>query len=235
MLLESLIAVFEKYPQYNFNLIGTSDSKEYDEYLKKLCKKHNLTKQVYFRGYQSDTKSWYEKMQFIILPSVSEGASYNILEAMSYGIPVIASDVGGNHELIEHAINGISIFYTHLREYEQDVFYITDYEKHLELIGYIRHTEANRQEYIKELSNPFGLYPPHVLKPACYNCMRCNVCQVWNEKSRLWNKNRNSITTAIFQMIESDQQIWIQRSQEKVQERYSEKSYYEHMLSVIQE
>jgi glycosyltransferase involved in cell wall biosynthesis len=233
MFLESLLSVFETYPQYHLELIGSSDAKEYDEYLKRLCTKYGITKNVHFRGYQSDTKSWYEKMDFIILPSVSEGASYNILESMSYGVPVIASDVGGNHELIEHNANGICIFYSYIRQYEQEVFYITDYKKHLECIGYIEYTGKNKEEYLLSIPIPCEMVPPSFLKPICQNCSQCSICQKWKEKLRLWNINRNAITTAILQMIDSDKQIWIEKSRAKIKECYSEKKYYEQMFSIL--
>ena len=39
--------------------------------------------------------------------SSSEGIPVSIMEAMSFGIPCIASDVGGNQEIINHNVNGI--------------------------------------------------------------------------------------------------------------------------------
>lgn len=38
--------------------------------------------------------------------SSSEGVPVSIMEALSYGIPVIATDVGGTHEIVEHGVNG---------------------------------------------------------------------------------------------------------------------------------
>ena len=45
-------------------------------------------------------------MDVFVLPSKAEGISNTILEAMSCGLPVIATDVGGNAELVEHNANG---------------------------------------------------------------------------------------------------------------------------------
>ncbi len=40
------------------------------------------------------------------LPSLAEGISNTILEAMASGLPVVATDVGGNRELVEHGRTG---------------------------------------------------------------------------------------------------------------------------------
>ncbi|MBU4376293.1 MAG: glycosyltransferase family 4 protein [Candidatus Omnitrophica bacterium] len=44
-----------------------------------------------------------------ILPSLREGRSVSIMEAMGLGIPVIATKVGGNVELVEQGVDGILI------------------------------------------------------------------------------------------------------------------------------
>lgn len=41
--------------------------------------------------------------------SESEGVPVSIMEAMSFGIPVIATDVGGTHEIVEDGVNGYLI------------------------------------------------------------------------------------------------------------------------------
>ena len=45
-------------------------------------------------------------MDIFILPSLAEGISNTLLEAMASGLPVIATSVGGNVELIEEGVNG---------------------------------------------------------------------------------------------------------------------------------
>ena len=46
-------------------------------------------------------------MDVFVLPSLNEGISNTILEAMSMGIPVVAGAVGGNPELIVNGVTGV--------------------------------------------------------------------------------------------------------------------------------
>jgi sugar transferase (PEP-CTERM/EpsH1 system associated) len=61
---------------------------------------------VYFPGSRDDIPEQLRKMDIFVLGSLREGISNTILEAMASGLPVIASDTGGNPELIEAGVNG---------------------------------------------------------------------------------------------------------------------------------
>ena len=44
-----------------------------------------------------------------VLPSYNEGMPLAILEAMSYGVPIISTNVGGIPTLVENGVNGFII------------------------------------------------------------------------------------------------------------------------------
>ena len=135
MLLYALKDVFKKYSNYKCYLVGTYNEK-YDNYLKNLSIELNIENNVVFEGYQENVTKYYEMFDFIVLPSVSEGCSYNIIEAMSLGLPVVTSDVGGNHELIKNNVNGILYEYEGIKEYESKTIFITNYNEQLLRLGY---------------------------------------------------------------------------------------------------
>jgi glycosyltransferase involved in cell wall biosynthesis len=69
--------------------------------LKMLCQSLGMTGSVTFMGTIQDVIHYLESADLFVLPSRAEGLSNSLLEAMSYGIPCIATEVGGNIELLE--------------------------------------------------------------------------------------------------------------------------------------
>lgn len=57
-------------------------------------------------GARDDVPDWLQALDLLCLPSLAEGISNAILEAMASGLPVIATDVGGNAELVENGSTG---------------------------------------------------------------------------------------------------------------------------------
>lgn len=61
-------------------------------------------------GYQKDVSQWYRRAQVFVLPSLyGEGCPTSILEAFAHGIPVVASDIDGISELVDHGANGLLV------------------------------------------------------------------------------------------------------------------------------
>ena len=73
-----------------------------EEKLRKMAAGLNIT----FTGRIEEVEDVFLQGKIFILPSLSEGLPQAILEAMSYGLPVIASKVGGIPEVIEHGKTG---------------------------------------------------------------------------------------------------------------------------------
>lgn len=65
-----------------------------------------LSSQSWLPGNRDDTAELLRAMDVFVLPSLGEGISNTILEAMSSGLPVIATAVGGNPELVAAGDNG---------------------------------------------------------------------------------------------------------------------------------
>lgn len=66
-----------------------------------------LDADVRFLGERKDTAALMQSADFLVLPSSYEGMSNVLMEAMAAGCPVVASDVGGNPELVEDGVTGL--------------------------------------------------------------------------------------------------------------------------------
>ena len=102
--INTLIEIGKKLPS-NIQLIILGTGPE-EQKIKDLAKNK---KNVHYLGYQNkkNTISLIRGSDILIQPSLKEGISSTILESMACGTIVIASNVGGNTELIENRVNGI--------------------------------------------------------------------------------------------------------------------------------
>jgi sugar transferase (PEP-CTERM/EpsH1 system associated) len=60
-------------------------------------------------GLRDDIPAIMQGLDCFVLPSIAEGVSNTILEAMASGLPVIATDVGANSELVDHGVTGFIV------------------------------------------------------------------------------------------------------------------------------
>ena len=65
-----------------------------------------LAHQVWLPGSMNNVPSIMNMMDIFVLPSRNEGISNTILEAMASGLPVVATRVGGNPELVVEGETG---------------------------------------------------------------------------------------------------------------------------------
>ncbi|MDD5579528.1 MAG: TIGR03088 family PEP-CTERM/XrtA system glycosyltransferase [Methylobacter sp.] len=71
-----------------------------------LLEENQLMDNAWLPGKRSDVAEIMRRLDLFILPSLAEGISNTILEAMATGLPVIATNVGGNPELVEDGKTG---------------------------------------------------------------------------------------------------------------------------------
>jgi glycosyltransferase involved in cell wall biosynthesis len=74
-----------------------------------LIKKLGLTDRVKMTGYYEQVEEIYNISHILCVPSLMEGLGLVVLEAMYFGVPVIASAIGGMTELIEDGSDGILV------------------------------------------------------------------------------------------------------------------------------
>ena len=68
-----------------------------------------ISEQVSFLGDTEDVKPILKNMDIFASSSVSEGYSIALLEACAAGIPIVATNVGGSSEIVQHEKNGLIV------------------------------------------------------------------------------------------------------------------------------
>lgn len=78
------------------------------EELRRAGRARGVAARVNFLGHidNTDLAAVYARADVFVLPSRSESCSMALLEAMSCGLPVIATRIGGMPELVQHGVNG---------------------------------------------------------------------------------------------------------------------------------
>ncbi len=112
--IDSLISIAQKISN-DIHLIILGAGPE-EQKIKDLAKTH---KNIHFLGYQNkkETISLIRGSDILIQPSLQEGISSTLLEAMACKTAIIASNIGGNKELITNEKNGILIEPTNSKEF----------------------------------------------------------------------------------------------------------------------
>jgi glycosyltransferase involved in cell wall biosynthesis len=106
-----LLNVAEKMVMKNSNFIIEIGGNGETDKLKEMIQQRNLGTHVHFLGWVSGEKKklLLQNSDIYVLPSKNEGLPVSILEAMSHGMPVISTTVGGIPEMIEDKNSGFLI------------------------------------------------------------------------------------------------------------------------------
>jgi sugar transferase (PEP-CTERM/EpsH1 system associated) len=105
LLLHAFALLLQQYPHYRsacaLALVGDGPCRTE---LEQLTVQLNLTGHVLFTGNRQDIPELMQRIDVFVLPSLAEGISNTLLEAMAAGTPVIATAVGGNRDLLPQSL-----------------------------------------------------------------------------------------------------------------------------------
>ncbi|GAB6059668.1 glycosyltransferase family 4 protein [Desulfonatronum parangueonense] len=101
--MEAFRQVLQTNPDAKLLIIGSGQEQDR---LKQICAETGLNENVHFVGFQSDMSRWYPLLDLVVLPSLSEGLPNAAMEAMLFGRSVVATNVGGIPEVVEHGVTG---------------------------------------------------------------------------------------------------------------------------------
>jgi glycosyltransferase involved in cell wall biosynthesis len=92
----------------NFRILIIGDGAQRPE-LEAFSTQLGIKEQTLFLGQRNDVKKLIAAFDIGLLPSLSEGLSNSLLEMMAAGVPAIATDVGGNREIIIDKETGLLV------------------------------------------------------------------------------------------------------------------------------
>jgi glycosyltransferase involved in cell wall biosynthesis len=107
-LIEAIAMLVPKYPQIFLKIMGDGNARQK---LEEMVKKLRLERNVEFIGIIPHEKvsSYYQEATLFVFPSLNEGMSNAMLEALATGLPLISTNTGGASELVFENKNGFNI------------------------------------------------------------------------------------------------------------------------------
>src|SRR5262249_44650345 len=96
-LLEAVSKIKNEFPNIRLYIFGSGPL---NQELKAMVRALQIENHVEFKGLRLDPSEIYSQIDVLVLPSLWEGAGNVLLEGMSFGIPIIASQTGGIPEYL---------------------------------------------------------------------------------------------------------------------------------------
>jgi glycosyltransferase involved in cell wall biosynthesis len=104
--------VIQKYPNAKFVVKGEVSDREYKRQIENLINITGLQQNMVILGENSpnsEIAKFMTSSDVFVLPSISEGLGVVILEALSSGLPVVATNVGGIVDILSNDQNGLLV------------------------------------------------------------------------------------------------------------------------------
>ncbi|MFO1020268.1 MAG: glycosyltransferase [Planctomycetales bacterium] len=102
-LLRAVAKASKQVPDLELLLVGNGPERAH---LQQLVVELQIEQRVQLVGEQSDIPHWLARSGCFVSSSLTEGISLTLLEAMAVGLPVLATAVGGNPEIVTHGVTG---------------------------------------------------------------------------------------------------------------------------------
>ncbi len=105
-LIHAVRHIVDKEPRFTLDLVGDGPDRARVE---DTIRFHGLGDRVRLLGFRDDVRDLLARADVFLLSSISEGISLTLLEAMAAGLPVVATDVGGNSEVVVPERTGLLV------------------------------------------------------------------------------------------------------------------------------
>jgi len=145
--------IVKNLPRVFFIFVGKGNQKA----LKQIAETSGVSKNVGFLGERRDIPEILRSVDIVVNPSRFEGLPLTLLEAMACGKPIIATDVGGVKDLINHEINGLLIRPSET-ELAKAIFEMIENENLKKRLSKMARQKAEGYDWKTVVENLFALY-----------------------------------------------------------------------------
>jgi len=105
-ILEAFAKIKPELSGYHVALVGKGSDDDIN-YFKNMAEELKIDNRIHFSGFKDNVWPYYRAFDCKILPSIVEGVSQALLEAMACECPVIGSRTGGIVDIIDHEKTGL--------------------------------------------------------------------------------------------------------------------------------
>jgi L-malate glycosyltransferase len=155
-LIDAFYQVHEIIPDSILIIVGDGPLRDQ---LENKIQRLNLTESVKIIGNRNDVPHILNLFDIFVLPSLSEGTSIALLEAMASGIAPVVTNVGGNPSLVDHNINGIVVPPKKVDELAENIQYLLKNDEKRKEFGERASRKVMEQYSIAKMIKEYeGLY-----------------------------------------------------------------------------
>ena len=104
VLIEAFTTVARRFPQVHLLVVGGGGPEQ--ERVMAQARASEAAHRIHLTGFQKDPRMCYQAMDLLVVPSINEGLSNAVLEAMACGVPVLSHTACGNAEVIRQGEDG---------------------------------------------------------------------------------------------------------------------------------
>ena len=105
-MIDAMISILENNPDTTYLIVGDGD---YQSTLRDLVSDRHLENHIVMTGHRTDIPEMLAISDLFVLPSLGDALPTVLIEALASRTPIVATDVGGIPEIIEHNKNGLLV------------------------------------------------------------------------------------------------------------------------------
>jgi glycosyltransferase involved in cell wall biosynthesis len=106
---EAAAALRRKHPEVHFVVIGPEDPDKAGSLTPQELERAKATGDVRFLGLREDVERLYPAMDLYVLASHREGFPRSAMEAAAMGLPIVATDIRGCRQVVDHGVTGLLV------------------------------------------------------------------------------------------------------------------------------